>query len=58
MNEKIRARIEQMDERTIANMANDLEATRITSDIKGVCTERIESAVAICTLNLHLFRYR
>ncbi|KAI5454681.1 hypothetical protein NCC49_003571 [Naganishia albida] len=36
MNERIRARIEQLDEKTIANMANDLEATRITDEIKGM----------------------
>lgn len=41
MNDKIRARIQQLDERTIGNMANDLEATRITEEVKGVCTERI-----------------
>lgn len=40
MNDKIRARIQQLDERTIGNMANDLEATRITDEVKGVCTKR------------------
>lgn len=36
MNDKIRARLQQLDDTTIGNMANDLQATRITDDVKGV----------------------
>lgn len=46
MNERIRARIEQLDEKTIANMANDLEATRITDEIKGVRAGRMRRNLA------------
>ena len=40
MNDKIRIRIKEIEDMAIGSMADDLQATRITDESKGVCTGR------------------
>lgn len=40
MNDKIRIRIKEIEDMAIGSMADDLQATRITNESKGVCIGR------------------